>query len=105
MGERCPPPLVYRYGILYLGTNLDLLLFLQRELKAMDCFVSYVPLTSLAHAFIKTNSKYHLLMFDAQMPETTGAELVEFARTVPHRARTPCIVCACAESRPNWAST
>ena len=83
----------YRYCILYLGANRALLItYLNRELKEISCFVSYVPAVGLEHTFIKSVSRYDLLLFDERMPGTTGAELVAFTRTVPHRASTPCII-------------
>ena len=83
----------YRYRILFIGEDrAALITYLNRKLEELDCHVSYVPSTELAHAFIKTDAEYHLLMFDEQMPEVSGAELVAFARTVHHRAATPCIV-------------
>ena len=90
--EPCPHELTYLYGILYLGINCNLVIILKRELKELDCYISYVPLTSMAHTFIKSDNKLHLFLFDEQTREATGAELMAFARTVPHRARTPCII-------------
>jgi DNA-binding response OmpR family regulator len=51
-----------------------------------------VPATSLAHAFVKSYNQYTLFLFDAQLAETTGAELAQFARTLRHRAHTPIII-------------
>ena len=90
---RCPRVPDYRYRILYLGVNrAPLITYLNRALAEISCHVCYAPPAGLAHAFIKSFAEYHLLMFDERMPEATGAELVAFARTVRHRAGTPCIV-------------
>ncbi|HEX8181441.1 MAG TPA: hypothetical protein VF525_18005 [Pyrinomonadaceae bacterium] len=83
----------YRYNILYLGTKrAPLVTYLNRELKEISCNISYAPSTGLSHKIIATFTNYDLLMFDEQLPEATGAELVEYARTLPWRAGTPCLV-------------
>jgi DNA-binding response OmpR family regulator len=41
---------------------------------------------------------YSLMLFDEQLPDTTGKELEGFARTLPHHARTP-IITICAGAR------
>ena len=93
MHWRCPPAPSYRYRILYLGTKRALLVqALNRELKELSCFASYVPAPWLARAFIESDNEYALFLFDEELPETTGAELARFARSLPHRARTPSIV-------------
>jgi DNA-binding response OmpR family regulator len=93
----------YRYRILYLGNSSALSAFLNGELNALGCHISYVPATALAHAFVKSYNEYALLLFDAQLAEMTGAELARFARTLRHRAHTPIIIlsacdCTAAES-------
>ena len=46
------------------------------------------PDGSIARLFIK-HINYSLLLFDHELPDTTGTELVKFTRTLPHRERTP----------------
>lgn len=88
-----PPAPVYRYRILYLGMNcVRLIVYLNRALHELACTVVYVPAALVAHALIESHNEYALFLFDEQLAETSGAELAAFARTVRHRARTPCLV-------------
>jgi hypothetical protein len=89
---RCPPVPVYRYRVLYVGRNLALAQFFNRALADISCDVSYFPATWLARPVIESYGAYTLFLFDEQLPETTGAELPQFAATLRHRARTPHLI-------------
>lgn len=80
----------YLHRILYAGNDLMLLRFLQYELK--DCQIIRCPNGAQARLFIE-KIKYSLLLFDEELPDTTGRELTEFARELPYRRRTPVIIC------------
>jgi hypothetical protein len=45
-----------------------------------------------APLFIGSKIKYSLLLFDEELPDTTGAELEGFARLQAHRSLTPVII-------------
>ena len=61
---------------------------LNDALKPLDCFAVRSPVPT-ARTFIKSDIEYSLLLFD----ETeAGAELRLFARSLPHRERTPVVV-------------
>jgi DNA-binding response OmpR family regulator len=63
--------------------------FLQDALE--DCQVIYCPDGAHARPFIERIS-YSLLLFDERLPDTTGAELKRFTRSLPRRERTPVII-------------
>ena len=67
---------------------------LNDALEPLDCFVVGSPVT-IARMFIKSDIKYTLLMFD---DDPAGAELEGYARTLPHRERTPVIIVKNSES-------
>jgi hypothetical protein len=79
----------YSLSMLYAGNDLALLRFLQDELE--DCQVVGCPNGSLARLFI-THINYAVLLFDEALPDATGRELADFARTVAQRAETPVVV-------------
>ena len=69
----------HKYRVLYTGNDLRLLKFLQGRLKA--CFVVRAPSGYMARAFIAGKTDYSLFLFDAELPDTTGAELECFTHT------------------------
>ncbi len=44
-----------------------------------------------------SETRYNLLMFDYQLPNVNGLELVRYARTLPHRRGTPIIMFSASE--------
>ncbi len=76
--------------VLYVGNDLALLDYLNGALK--DCDVSRAPAAMIARWFIEGQSNYSLLLFDAELPDSTGLALVGFARSVERRGRTPVII-------------
>jgi DNA-binding response OmpR family regulator len=85
-------PPTYKHRILYVGMNLALLNFLKDALKHLDCFIVRCPYGSPSHTLIKSDIKYSLLLLDDELPDTTGQELKDFARSLAHRKRTPIII-------------
>ncbi|HEY0173523.1 MAG TPA: hypothetical protein VGB98_21100 [Pyrinomonadaceae bacterium] len=61
---------------------------LKDALKPLDCFVVRSPVFT-ARTLIKSDIKYTLLLFD---DDPSCAELESYARTLPHRERTPVII-------------
>jgi hypothetical protein len=74
--------------ILYAGEDIYLPARLTAGLKSLDCFVVRSP-ASIARTFLRSDIEYSLLLFD-DTPE--GAALRQFARTLPHRERTPFVL-------------
>jgi DNA-binding response OmpR family regulator len=79
----------YSHRILYAGNDLMLLQFLQYTLEG--CQVIRCPNGAQARLFIE-KIKYSLLLFDEQLPDTTGAELESFTRTLAQRHSTPIVI-------------
>jgi DNA-binding NtrC family response regulator len=74
--------------ILYAGDDVTLPGLLKDALHSLDCFVVRSPVET-ARTLIRSDVKYSLLLLD----ETeAGAELGRFARSLPHRERTPVII-------------
>jgi DNA-binding response OmpR family regulator len=81
-----------RYRLLYVGHELNLLKSLQDALKAEGWFVVRCPGGSLARVLLESEIHYDLLIFDDELPSTSGLELVGLARSLEHRALTPIIL-------------
>jgi len=75
--------------ILYVGSNHALIKHLQGVLA--DCRIIRSPIASIARALIE-GINYTLLLFDEELPDATGLELAEFARSLAHRQGTPFII-------------
>jgi DNA-binding response OmpR family regulator len=75
--------------ILYVGHDLALLAHLQAELR--DCRIVRSPSASLAHLLIESIN-YSLLLFDEELPDTTGLKLSEFACSLANGQCTPFII-------------
>ena len=101
----CRPQPRYRYKILYVGRRHTLPQALRDELKESDCFISYWPAGDMTPALLQSDAVCALFIFDERQPEGTGAELVAFARTLRHRARTPCLICKPGDSPKQLAAT
>jgi DNA-binding response OmpR family regulator len=94
MLRRCPPAPNYQHKILYVGADCALSKTLNAALRPLDCCVIRCPADAgwLARALLASTVRYALLLFDAELIGTTGAELTQFARTKAHRERTPIII-------------
>ena len=82
---RLRPLVTYRHRILYAGNDLALSKRLRETLR--DCQTVCAPEGSAARLFIK-HINYSLLLFDHELPDTTGTELAKFTRALPHRKQT-----------------
>ena len=76
--------------ILYVGHDLNLLKFMQDELK--DCRVVRCTGGITSRSFIKSEINYALFVFDEEMPEMSGQVLTAFARGLAHREDTPVVI-------------
>jgi hypothetical protein len=94
----------YRYKILYVSPTHTPLSALRAELSETDCYLDYCPAGWLARSLLRSSEIALALFLFADVPDASAAELVEYARTLRHRAQTPCLVfnpaddvCALAE--------
>lgn len=77
------------YRLLYVGLDLTLLQYLEDTLT--DCWTIRAPAACVGRIFIE-HLNYSLLLFDQQLMDTTGQELADFTRQLPHRQQTPIII-------------
>jgi DNA-binding response OmpR family regulator len=84
-----PFHLMPSHRILYVGNDLALLAHLESTLR--DCQVVRCPGDSTVYALI-AGINYALLLFDEELPDTTGAELAEFSCSLARTACTPFII-------------
>ncbi len=82
-----PPPFSHR--ILYAGRDHTLSKFLQDELK--DCLIVRAPTGLIARLFIE-KLKHSLLLFDEELPDTTGRALARFARKSAYKGCPPMVI-------------
>jgi DNA-binding response OmpR family regulator len=80
------------HRVLYVGNDLDLLTFLRRALERDGRAVVRCADAMTARILLKSENRYALLLLDAELPDATGRELAAFARSLPHRERTPLVV-------------
>jgi DNA-binding response OmpR family regulator len=78
----------WKHRILYVGRDHALTAFLKVTLDRLDCFVVRCPSGRLSYCLIESDIKYSLLLFDEQLPDMTGQELAQFARSLKHRKQT-----------------
>ena len=78
----------HKYRVLYTGSDLHLLKFLQSGLK--NCFVVRAPSGYVARIFIAGQIDYSLFLFDEKLSDATGADLECFTRA--RRECTPLII-------------
>ena len=77
------------HRILYVGKNEALLAYLQAHLT--DCRIVRSPGESTVSAFI-ARINYSVLLFDEELPHTTGRELAEFSCSLARERCTPFII-------------
>ena len=82
---------VYQYKALYIGTNRTLRQFLTDTARELDCYLDSCSGIFHARFLLQSPIYYSLLLLD-DLPDTTGAELAEFTRTLTHRQTTPIIL-------------
>jgi DNA-binding response OmpR family regulator len=92
----------YSHRILYAGHDLSLLKFLNEILE--DCQIVRCGDGTQARLFIE-KINYLLLLFDKKLPDTTGAELESYTRTVAGRGLTPIIIVKKSDSYDVLART
>lgn len=98
----CAPPVHHppaAHRILYAGRDLALLARLNSALP--DHRTVRSPDAATARLFLKSDIPYSALLFDAQLPDSTGQELASFAHSLPHRTHTPTHIIPPDETHPD----
>lgn len=92
-----PPPPPSTYRLLYVGADLDLLEFLQNDLRGEGWFVVRASSGGLGLFFLAGRINYHLLLFDEMLPDMSGGELAQRTRSIEHRRDVPLILLSSAK--------
>jgi DNA-binding response OmpR family regulator len=87
--------------ILYVGHNLALLAHLEARLE--DCQIVRCPDGYTARLFI-AGINYSLLLFDEELPDTTGGELAKYACSMARTQYTPFIIIKQSDNFESLAS-
>ena len=69
----------------------------QETLEAEGWRVSLCGDGAVALLRLASETRYHLLLLDNNLPNVTGLELVRYARTLPHRRETPIVMFSASE--------
>ena len=69
----------------------------KETLEAQGCTVELCADGTEALRKIESNTRYHVLILDNQLPGTNGLEVARLARQLPHRRRTPIIMLSASE--------
>lgn len=89
----CPRPawrtIVVQPAILYVENNLMLAQLVGDLLDLGGWHVWRVPDGTTAQTFLRGEQRYALLLVDNELRDTTGLEVVKFARSLPHRESLP----------------
>src|SRR5205807_4477181 len=80
------------YRLLYVGQDVDWFRRLKRLLGLPPNRLVYCAGGSSVGHFLKSNIRYDLLLFDVDLLNKTGLELVRLVRSLPHRSLTPIIM-------------
>jgi DNA-binding response OmpR family regulator len=82
------------FTLLYVGRDVDWFGHLKGVLDLPQYRVVYCPGGSSAELLLKSDVRYDLFVFDFDLPNETGGELIRLARSLSHRERTPIIIVA-----------
>src|SRR5436853_3452125 len=79
------------YRLLYVGRDVKWFRHLKSVLGLPANRLVYCPGDSVEY-FLKRDIRYDLFLFDLDLLNETGVELVRLARSLSHRQRTPIII-------------
>lgn len=82
-------PVVRQPVILYVERNALLAQLVNDLLDLGGWHVSRAQNGGIAKIFLDSEQHYALLLIDNELPDTTGLEIVKYARTLPHRKSLP----------------
>lgn len=92
-----PSPVKFKHKLLYVGNDLNMMNSLRAALKAEGWFIVRCPGDSTVHALLQSHIHYDLLLFDENLPNTTGTQLARLTRRLQQRKHTPIILISCKE--------
>ena len=78
--------------LLYVGEDLALIRFLRTAFHGPDYHVVSCPDRDSAERFIKSDIRYHLLIFDHEMRHRAAFDLARLTRSMKHREGLPAII-------------
>src|SRR5205807_9634303 len=85
------------YRLLYVGQDVEWFRCLKRVLGLPANRLVYCPGGSSVECFLKSDIRYDLFLFDLDLLNETGMELVRMVRSLGHRQSTPIIIVAVDE--------
>jgi DNA-binding response OmpR family regulator len=80
--------------LLYVGQDSEWFRRLQRVLGLPANCLVYCPSGSIAELFVKSDIRYELFLFDWDLPDEAGSELVWLTRSLAQRQNVPILVVA-----------
>lgn len=87
----------FKYRLLYVGDDLDVLKLVRDGLKDEGWFVVRWPGNASAVGLLRGRVEYDLMLFEQELSGTSGIELVLLARSLEQRAETPIILLSLAD--------
>ena len=95
LAPRRPLATKFKYRLLYLGDDLELITALRKELADADCRVVACSDHGSAILFLKSDIPYQELLIDWEWRGREGLELARLVHTLKHRSDlTPMLVAA-----------
>lgn len=86
--------------ILYAEDHYVVAHIVQETLEAAGWRVALCYDGAVAVSWLASETAYDLLIFDNDLPNVSGLELVRYARQFPHRTQTPIIMLSASECAP-----
>ena len=83
-----------RFRIVYVGNDPDFLYALRKAGGKPEQHVVSCPDRDSAIVFLKSDIRYHLVLFDIEMRDTAALELAELTRSLSHRGDIPIVIVA-----------
>jgi len=80
------PPKEWKYRVLYLGSDLNLIFPLRKALAKADCRLVACSDRETAILFLNSEIPYQLLLIDWEWRGREGLELARLAQALKHRA-------------------
>ena len=89
-----PRPTKSKYRLLYLGTDVELIMALRKKLREPDDRLVACSDREGAIMFLKSEIPYDLLLIDLEWRGMKGLKLAQLTRSLSHRKRMPIILVA-----------
>src|SRR5215510_1679821 len=82
------------HRLLYVGQDVDWFLGLKNALGLPANRLVYCAGESIAKSFLRSDIRYDLVLFDFDLLNETGWEMVRLVRSLAHRKQIPIIIAA-----------